>query len=361
MIRGHGGNTYDLARTLGCPPEAIIDMSSNVNPFGPPPGLLDHLQERLGRIGALPEVDGRSAVERFARHGGLSPEEVAIGSGTTQLIYDLPRALGSRQVLIVGPTYADYRDGCRYNKVESAFWLARAESGFQPDENAIRDALAGFDTVYVCNPNNPTGALMSREALAALCRRFPDKHFVVDESYLPFVEHSETATLLADRPSNAVVLHSMSKIFRVPGLRIGFAIGASGVIERLRDHALPWNVNSLALEALHYLLDEDEAAAMQRFVQETRHRLTAERTAMAARLAEIPGTRVFASSTGFILIRLPAAHRSAAVCRRLAEEKILVRDCANFAGLSDRFIRISLQDGATNRKCAALLEAILTR
>jgi len=361
MIRGHGGNTYGLARALGCLPEAIIDMSSNVNPFGPPPGLLDHLQERLLRIGALPEVDGRSAVERFARHGGFPPEEVAIGSGTTQLIYELPRALDARKVLIVGPTYADYRDGCRYNGVDCTFWLARAENGFQPDENAIRDALPDFDTVYVCNPNNPTGALMRRDVLATLCRRFPEKHFVVDESYLPFVEHPATASLLADRPPNAVVLHSMSKIFRIPGLRIGFAVGEADVIERLRDRALPWNVNSLALEALHYLLDDSEAEAMNRFVQETRTRLTEERTVMTARLSGIPGIHVLASTTGFFLIRLPAAHPSTAVCRRLAEEKILVRDCANFEGLSDRYIRISLQDSATNRKCAALLEAILTR
>lgn len=361
MIRGHGGNTYDLARALGCPPEAIVDMSSNVNPFGPPPGLVTHLKERLVRIGALPEVDGRSAVERFARHRGLPVEAVAIGSGTTQLIYDLPRALGSRRALIVGPTYADYRDGCLRNRVDCDFWLAREENGLRPETTAIQDVLPSFDTVYVCNPNNPTGALVSRKALTALCRRFPDKHFVVDESYLPFVEAPEQASLLADRPPNVVVLHSLSKIFRIPGLRIGFAVGPVRVIERLQDRALPWNVNSLALEALHYLLDEGEAAAMERFVKETRTRLADERTAMMAHLAGIQGIRLFASTTGFFLIRLPAAHRSETVCRQLAGEKILVRDCANFEGLSDRFIRISLQDSATNRKCAAILERILTR
>jgi threonine-phosphate decarboxylase len=360
MIRGHGGNTHDLARALGCPPDAIIDMSSNVNPFGPPSDLLAHLKERLLRIGALPEVDGRSAVERFAEHWGVLPQEVAIGSGTTQLIYDLPRALDTRQALIIGPTYADYRDGCRRNNVDCDFWLAQEESGFQPDANAIREALADFDTVYICNPNNPTGALLPREALTTLCRGFPDKRFVVDESYLPFVDTAEQVTLLTDRPPNVVVLHSLSKIFRIPGLRIGFAVGEAGIITRLRDRALPWNVNSLALEAFHYLMEEGQAAAMTRFVQETRTRLTEERTAMMARLAAIPGIRLFASTTGFFVVRLPEPHRSEAVCRQLAEEKILVRDCANFKGLSDRFIRISLQDSATNHKCAAILETILT-
>ena len=361
MICGHGGNTYELARTLGCRPEMIIDMSSNVNPFGPPASLLAHLKERISQIGVLPEVDGRSAVERFADHWNIPPEEVAIGNGTTQLIYDLPRALGARRVLIIGPTYADYRDGCLRNSVACDFWLAREEHSFQPDENAIRDALPAFDTVYVCNPNNPSGALVPRQTLATLCRQFPDKHFVVDESYLPFVASAEKVSLMDQRPPNVVVLHSMSKMFRIPGLRIGFAVGETGVIERLRENALPWNVNSLALEALHYLLDEGEAEAMGRFIEETRTRLAVERTAMVDRLAGIQGIRVFASATGFFLLRLPTAFRSGVVCRQLAAEKILVRDCANFEGLSDRFIRISLQDNATNRKCAASLERILTR
>ena len=361
MILGHGGNTYDLAQALGCPLEAIIDMSSNVNPFGPPAGLMAHLKEHLLRIGALPEVDGHSAVARFADHWGIHSEEVAIGSGTTQLIYDLPRALKSRKALIIGPTYADYRDGCLRNKVDCRFWLSREENDFQPDVDAIREVLPDFDTIYICNPNNPTGTLMSREVLTTLGRQFPDKHFVVDESYLPFVETSDQVSLLADRPPNVVVLHSMSKIFRIPGLRIGFAVGQPKIMEGLRDRALPWNVNSLALEALHYLLDEGQAAAMARFVQGTRARLADEQSSMRECLAGIPGIRLFASTTGFFIIRLPEPHRSAAVCRQLAKEKILVRDCANFEGLSDRFIRISLQDSATNRKCAAILKTALTR
>jgi threonine-phosphate decarboxylase len=357
MIRGHGGNIYALAKALGCRPEAIIDMSSNVNPFGPPPGLLTHLKERLLRIGALPEVDARSAVERFAHHCGLPAMQVAIASGTTQLIYQLPRALKTKRALIIGPTYADYRDGCARHRVESVLCLAGQENSFHPDVNAFRADLKDFDTVYVCNPNNPTGTLIGRQTLADLCREFPATRFIVDESYLPFVQGREEVTLVRDRPPNALVLHSMSKIFRIPGLRIGFAIGEAEIIRCLEDHALPWNINSLALEAVHYLLDAEDAMAA--FVRDTQDRLAYEQTAMLERLSVIPGLHVFPSATGFFLVRLPASYQSSAVCRKLAEEKILVRDCANFEGLSDRFIRISLQDGDTNRRCARALEAVL--
>ena len=357
MIRGHGGNIYELAGTLGCSVDEIIDMSSNVNPLGPPPGLLAHLQEHMDQIRALPEVDAQHAVERFADHFGIPPDQVLAGNGTTQLIYDLPRALETQLALIVGPTYADYRDGCRQNHVDSAYWLTRKGDNFQPDIAAIEDVLPACDTVYICNPNNPTGTLVEGETLRALSRKFPDKTFIIDESYLPFVPDPEKWSLMVERPKNVLVLHSMSKIFRIPGLRIGFVIGAAALIDRLRAYALPWSVNSLALEAVQYLLSPNKAT--DQFVAGTRVLLEAEKKAMSKRLSRIPGIRLFPSVTGFFLLQLPEPHRSEVVCGQLAQEKILVRDCANFKGLSDRFIRISLQDKIKNQKCAQALEALM--
>lgn len=357
MIRGHGGNIYALAESLGCPVDAIIDMSSNVNPLGPPPGLLDHLGSHMDRIRTLPEVDAAAAVRRFAEHVGIPASQVLAGNGTTQLIYALPRALETRLALIVGPTYADYHDGCRQNQADSAYWLTREGEGFQPDFAAMEGLLAPCDTVYICNPNNPTGVLVEGEVLRRLSRKFPDKTFVVDESYLPFVAVPERWSLMAKRPKNVMVLHSMSKIFRIPGLRIGFMVGDPALIERMQSFSLPWSVNSLALEAIQYLLEPNEG--IDRFVADTRRLLNDEKEAMIRRLSAVPGIRLFPSTTGFFLVRLPDPHRSEEVCRRLAQKKILVRDCANFTGLSDRFIRISLQTPAMNKKCTTALEAVL--
>jgi threonine-phosphate decarboxylase len=162
---------------------------------------------------------------------------------------------------------------------------------------------------------------------------------------------------MAKRPKNVLVLHSMSKIFRIPGLRIGFMVGDPSLIERMVSFSLPWSVNSLALEAIQYLLEPNES--IDRFVADTRRMLSDEKEAVTRRLADIPGIRLFPSATGFFLVRLPDPHRSQEVCRRLAQKKILVRDCANFTGLSDRFIRISLQTQAMNKKCTTALEAVL--
>jgi threonine-phosphate decarboxylase len=162
---------------------------------------------------------------------------------------------------------------------------------------------------------------------------------------------------LTERPSNAIVLHSMSKIFRVPGLRIGFMVGDPGKVDRMRRYALPWSVNSLAMEAVRYLLSGDEG--IDRFIAETRTRLGEEKAVMTRRLAAIPGVRLYPSATGFFLVQLPDPHRSQDICHHLAQDRILVRDCANFKGLSDRFIRISLQDREKNLQCAEMLETLL--
>lgn len=357
MIRGHGGNVVELAQALGCPTNEIFDLSSNINPFGPPPGLLSHLQNKMDQIGVLPEADAGRAVEAFADRFGLASHQVLAGNGTTQFIYDLPRALPIRRALIVGPTYADYRDGCHQNRAASTYWLAREEEDFQPDWAAVAGASQPCDTIYICNPNNPTGILVEGDTLRRLSRQWTDKTIIVDESYLPFVKTPERWSLMRHRPANVLVLHSLSKIYRIPGLRIGFIIGARASIDRLRAFARPWRVNSLALEAVRYLLRPDDA--LDRFVFETQARLEAEKKSMVRRLSRIPGMRLFSGATGFLLVRLPDPYRSETLVRQLARKKILVRDCANFEGLSDRFIRISLQDRETNRRCAAALEGLL--
>ncbi len=357
MIDGHGGDIYALAQELGCDPFEIDDMSSNVNPLGPPPELMQHLQANLDRIRALPEADAGRMRSAFAAGHGIGADEVLAGNGTTQIIYDLPRALRMRDVLIVGPTYADYGDGCRQNGIAPRILHSHAQDGFRVDPDTLRAQVHKADAVYLCNPNNPTGQLLEADTIRRLCREFPRTTFIVDESYLPFVPAHEGHSLIRQRPANALVLHSLSKIYRIPGLRVGFAIGHSDFIARLNRFARPWSVNSLAQSAVRFLLAND--ALCQAFVRRSQAFVRAEREALIKRLRTIPGIEVFASQTSFFIVRLPAPHRADHVCRHLRAAKILIRDCTNFDGLSAHFIRISVKTPDVNRRCADLLRAYL--
>jgi len=353
MIGGHGGNIYGLAQRLNCLPSDISDMSANVNPLGPMPALIDHLQAGISAIAALPEVDAGGMVAAFSRFYGIDPRLVMAGNGTTELIYLIPRALGVKKTLVVGPTYSDYRDACTVNQVACSHLICREEDDFVPDVQAIRRMAAAADLVFLCNPNNPTGVLVARPDVEALCRSLPGTIFVVDESYLPFSPSPTTATMIGANLPNVMVLNSMSKAFRIPGLRIGFVKAPEPLMQALTRLALPWSVNSLAQAAVQWLMDHPER--VEPFLSSTRYMLEKEKRRIEEYIHQKTDARCFPSATSFILIRLPDGLNAQTVWRHMADNRILIRDCTNFTGLSDAFIRISLKSEPENRRAADLL------
>ncbi|MGE4559766.1 MAG: aminotransferase class I/II-fold pyridoxal phosphate-dependent enzyme [Desulfobulbus sp.] len=359
MIQGHGGNVFALAEELGCPAGAITDMSSNINPLGTMPGLLEHIAHHLDRIRVLPEVDARSSIHAVARLLDVDPERVLAGGGTTQFIYTACAALQSRRVLILGPTYADYADGCRVHGVEPEFFLARAEDGFLPQMEQLRLALDRVDTVFLCNPDNPTGQLIDHRALVELCADHPRVRFIIDESYLPFAPAPQARSMTGCGLDNVIVLWSVSKIFGMPGLRAGFLVAEPAVVALFQRYMQPWCVNSLAQEAVGFL--GDHLAEVAAFIDQTRAYLAREGALFRQRLNPARLT-LFPSVTSYFLMRLCETQTAAEVCARLGQQRFLIRNCANFHGLDEHYIRIALKDAATNEAvCNHLLSAVGTR
>jgi len=353
MIKGHGGNIYELARARGCEPAAIADMSSNVNPFGALSGLKDHLLLKMAAIESLPEADAATITALFAEHCDVTPENVAPGNGSTQLLYALPRALDTRSALIVGPTYADYASACLQQGVTPDYLLAAEDDRFQVDLDRLSSAAQNYDTVFTCNPNNPTGTMLPPETLAQIFAAAPDTVFIVDESYLPFAQEGRLSHETYGDLPNVVRMTSMSKIFKIPGLRIGFAIAQPDIISRLQRFAMPWSVNSLACEAVAYILRNKTAA--NAFVEETQAFLVHERNRILTRFAGSPHIHWYPSCTSFMLARLKGTHQAPPVCAELARHLILIRDCSNFMGLTDRHIRVSLKSTTENQRFIDLL------
>lgn len=358
MIHGHGGNVFVLARKLRCRPEDLTDMSSNLNPLGIMPGLLEHLQRHLSRIQVLPEVDGAGACAGLAAMLDLDPACILAGAGSTQFIYSACRALASRRVLIVVPAYADYADACRQNRLEPHFFHTRAEELFRLDCAALERMLPGYDTLFLCTPNNPDGQLHALDALAALARRHPHVRCIIDTSYLPFAQPRLRGSLAALQADNLLILWSGSKIFAIPGLRSGFLIAHPDLVARFRQLAQPWSLSSLAQEAMLYLSADVEA--VQRFVQQTFEYIQTERALLHRRLQD-SGLRLIPSATSFTLMQLPPHLEAKTVQEALQGRRILIRDCSNFHGLDTSFIRVALKDRGSNQRLAeALLELVDT-
>jgi threonine-phosphate decarboxylase len=341
MLEGHGGNNIELARQLGCLPQEIIDMSSNINPLGPPPGLIHYLKHHIDAIGKFPEVDSSEITAQFADQCRIDSDRVLAGNGTTQFIYALPQALGIKNALIAGPTYSDYADACHLNNVKTTFVIAEESQNFQPNLNHIKKYLDEVDSVFICNPNNPTGSLIPADDLKALCQSYPDTIFIVDESYLSFIQDADEKSIRRQDLSNLIVLISISKIFAIPGLRIGFVVSSAERIKQLRRFLQPWSVNSLAQLATGYLMVQKDE--VDTFIEKTNQLIIAERKRFVAAFENVSDIILYPSATNFLVARLQNNLNADEVCSRLAGHKTLVRNCRNFYGLTNRHIRISLK------------------
>ena len=189
-----------------------------------------------------------------------------------------------------------------------------------------------------------------------LCSACPRTIFIIDESYMPFVSDSDQQSMIHSGLDNVLVLLSISKIFGIPGLRIGFIIGAKRHIRQFRKDLLPWSVGSLAHESIRYLSDQKDS--VEAFIQKTRVHLASRRQELYEAFKTAPEFKTYLSQTPFVFIRLPAQLTPACAWQSLAGERVLIRNCDNFEGLAGGFIRISPKSSEANRRVCEKLMAL---
>ncbi|MFZ5758851.1 MAG: pyridoxal phosphate-dependent aminotransferase [Thermodesulfobacteriota bacterium] len=348
----HGGNIVATARELGCRVTDLIDMSSNLTPLGMAPGLRETLEQGLDQIAYLPETGSETLRRLFAAAHGLAEDEVLVGNGTTEFIFDLPRLFAGGRALIVTPTYADYALACSWAGVAAQEFMLDPDSDFQLSLERLAAELRGGELVFLCNPNNPTGGLLAHDALRNFLNHHSRTFFLVDESYLPFTR--EPSLLAAPLPANLFVLFSSSKIYGIPGLRLGFLAARPANLRRFGERRRPWGVNRLAQLAGEYLLRHGE-----RYADEVRTFITTERPWFVAELASIPAIRIVPGAANFILCRLTGRIGAAELRERMLASRIMIRNCANFSGLDDSYFRVSLKSRRENETFLRALAAIL--
>ena len=345
MINGHGGNIYKLSKELGCQESEIIDMSSNLNPMGEVPGLLDWLNNNIKSALRLPEVDSMEIINLFAQKYNINPLNLLAGNGTTQFIYIIPQSINFKKTLVIVPTYADYEDSLKQNKIDINYVYLDENKDFKPEIDKINHALKKVDSVFICNPNNPTASIFNKDELLYLINENPDVIFIIDESYLDFVKNGSEMSMINIEKNNLILLYSMSKIFSIPGLRLGFMKSTKNLRDKISTLIQPWSVNSLAHMAAKFLLNPDNC--IDSFINQSIKYLINEKKVFINEFKNISNIKIYNSKTSFILIKL-LTQKSNYICQELARQKILIRNCSNFKGLNDNFIRVSLKQKNKN-------------
>lgn len=349
----HGGNIVATARALGCRVQELIDMSSNLTPLGMVPGLREVLDQGLEEVAFLPETESETLCQVFARKFALREQEVLAGNGTTEFIFALPHLFAGGRAIIVNPTYADYRLACTWAGVQATDFMLPGEQDFHLDLDRLAEQLRGGELVFICNPNNPTGAVTPTRDLHTFISSHPATFFLVDESYLPFTRHR--SLLRYELLPNLFVLFSSSKIYGIPGLRLGFLVAKAASLTAFTRQRKPWGVNRLAQLAGEYLLQHADM-----YVEEVRRYVESERKRFVESLNKTGGVRVIPGEANFMLCRLAGPLLAPQLAEKLLARKIMIRNCASFAGLDDHFFRVSLKGRDENSLFLGALQDILS-
>lgn len=318
MIQGHGDDVYKYK-------DITLNFSSNVYNHFDHEGLFCYLADRLDDVVSYPEPAPKRLEAEIAMMLGLQSGNVCVTNGATEAIYLIAQTFRRSKTAILQPTFSEYADACRLHEHQLC-------SIFNINEIPSR-----AETVWLCCPNNPTGSVIEKEALVKCIESHPAVVFVIDASYAPFTQSPLITPKEAAEMPNVLMLHSMTKEFAIPGLRLGYLSGSENLLQRVRLQRMPWSVNQVAISAGHYLLMHSEE-----YVLDVKA-LMSERMRMAEALSSLGCIEVWPSDTHILLCKLRFG-KAAALKEYLAREHgILIRDASNFDGLDDSFFRIAVQ------------------
>jgi cobyric acid synthase CobQ/L-threonine-O-3-phosphate decarboxylase len=350
--REHGGNLTRLASISGRSAEDILDFSANINPLGPPEWLRSLVSSVLGSVVHYPDPDCSEVVQAAADRYGCPREQIMVGNGSTELLRLIPGVVGKQRAVIVAPSYSDYRAAATDAGLACELFLLSEADGFSCDIARLQSHLRGDELVFLCNPNNPTGTLFDSESLREIARTNPSTHFLVDEAFADFVDGMDS--LGRNRPSNVTVLLSLTKLYAIPGLRLGCAIADKQISDAVRRIQPLWSVNAIAQAVGAAALRDAE------YVPSTREFVRDQREALVSELKSISGLAVYPGAANFLLVRIDRRRLDA---RTLAEQMlrhgVAIRVCDNFEGLGPNFFRVAVRTPAENeRLCDALRESL---
>ncbi|MDR1262911.1 MAG: threonine-phosphate decarboxylase CobD [Oscillospiraceae bacterium] len=340
----HGGDTFVT--------ETALDFSANINPLGMPESVRAAAMEAAASSERYPDPHCRKLRAALERSLEVPHDWIFCGNGAADVIYRLCYALRPRRALILAPTFSEYEAALNAAGADVTRHNLREEEGFSVTDAAL-SAMDSADIVFICNPNNPTGSLIDPALMRGIAVKCKNENvtLIVDESFIDFVERYEEHTLLRqlERTPDLVIMRSFTKMFAMPGLRLGYcATSNAALIDRLRRSGPPWAVSLPAMNAGVAALAETE------FVCRTRTVVTQERSRLSDRLRAL-GLSVGEGAANFLLIRddsglnLPAS---------LAARGVVVRRHIGFRGLDERYFRIAVRLPHENDRLAECIADI---
>jgi threonine-phosphate decarboxylase len=327
MINGHGDDRYLFNYKI------LADFSSNVYYEGCSAGLQQHLSDCLYKLNNYPEANAQRLQQALAEWHGITAGQVLVSNGATEAFYLVAHAYRRQSATIIIPAFAEYEDACQANDLQLQYL---------PWEQLHADTVFNTDLVFFGNPNNPTGAVLSKADIHTLLVRHPNTVFVIDEAYVDFTEQDISMVSAIGQYPNLIVIKSLTKTYSIPGLRLGYILSTEAIINKVLTSKMPWSVNALAIEAGLYIASHRDELALPigTLRQDTRQ--------LTETIKALGHITVLDTHTNFFLCRTTKGSAAALKQHLLQTSGFLIRDAANFKSLTPQHFRIATQRPAEN-------------
>lgn len=353
MDNGHGGDIFSFPKEAR---NAILDFSANINPLGMSPRGKAALEGAFEREAMrYPDIECRDMKQAIAAHYKVAADEVTCGNGATELMYAAMRALRPSVVYVPAPSFSEYRFAAKTAGIPVESFLLDKNKNFAPADESFLAALPKGAMVFLGNPNNPDGQLLSMGTFFRFVRAVEaaEGWLVIDESFIDFTEGQASFRDEVLRHPRVIIILSLTKFYAVPGLRIGISIAAPAVEKTLSHELCPWNVNGpVQLYITEAMQDED-------YIEATRDYVEAERRRMRLFLSTHPALTVYDSTVNFLLLRIKAEGKDGAwLERELLPRGLHIRRCGNYEGLGEDFVRVAVRRTEENDRLIAALKEV---
>lgn len=349
----HGGQPQYIKALFDIDPNRpLTDFSANLNPLGSPEWLREAWAQAFRLLDKYPDPHYPEAREAIARHEGVARDQTLLTNGGAEAIFLVAKHYESGRALIVQPAFLEYERALNHYRVDIEHVYLDEQNGFAFPLQDVIARLQDIDLLFVCRPNNPTGTVADEPQMNALLEesRKAGVTVVVDEAFADFLPESvPPLTGWLARYPNLILLRSLTKIYTVPGLRIGYILASEQLIGAMRGYQIPWSVNAAAAYLTPQLL------ADRTLVGATKVWLARELAFLKEEIAMLDVYQSPALANFYLLRDCQRPDDTPALFRFLLERGILGRHTQTFRGLDGRYLRFAVRSRKENERLLACL------
>ena len=337
MNLGHGGNVEEIKRIYGLKENEIIDFSANINPLGISERVKEAMLRGINSIERYPDITYYELKKGISNFEKVALENIVLGNGAAEVIFNIVRGIKPKKALIVAPTFSEYEDALNSVECEVNHYILK--DNYSVDNGFLEEIKEELDIIFLCNPNNPTGALIEKYFSLKVLEKAKKMNITVvfDESFLDFVEDNYRYSLIKelDNFQNLIIVKSLTKLFAFPGIRLGYGLSSNNnFIEKINSVGTPWSVNTVA-----------DYAGIKK-----------ENEFLYNILENFKDITTFKGAVNFIFFKL---NKNINLREELIRRGIIIRSCSNYIGLDNSFYRVAVRTREENKKLLEELSKVL--